>query len=317
VTPSKPTGPAELVLTASVARRYYVDRVSKSDIAAELGLSRFKVARMLDHAHASGLVRIVLDYRGEIDLDRSVRLRDAFDLRHCVVIDSPDDDDTLLRTNLGRAAAGLLGEITEAGDVLGLAWARSLMAMQASLTRLAPCPVVQMTGALSRPDVDASSIELVREVARISEGPAFYFYAPMILPDAATANAMRRQPEVSQAIDMFPKITKAVIAVGSWEKGLSTVADAVSEQEWREMYDMGVRAEMGGIQIDAQGTPVITSITGRMIAIDAPQLQAVPEVIAIAYGTAKAPALHAAIRGGFVTSLVTHATMADAVLDRA
>jgi DNA-binding transcriptional regulator LsrR (DeoR family) len=312
----KPTGPAALVLTASVARRYYVDRVSKSDIAAELGLSRFKVARLLDNAHASGLVRIELDYRGEIDLDRSVRLRAAFGLRHCVVIDSPDDDDTLLRTNLGRAAAGLLGEITEADDVLGLAWARSLMAMRASLTRLAPCPVVQMTGALSRPDVDASSIELVREVARISKGPAYYFYAPMILPDGATANAMRRQPEVSEAIAMFGKLTKAVIAVGAWEKGLSTVADAVSEQEFREMYEQGVRAEMGGIQVDAQGTPVTTSISERMIAIGAPELLAVPEVIAIAYGTAKAPALHAAIRGGFVTSLVTHAAMADEILTR-
>jgi DNA-binding transcriptional regulator LsrR (DeoR family) len=312
---AKPTGPAALVLTASVARRYYVDRVSKSDIAAELGLSRFKVARLLDNAHATGLVRIELDYRGEIDLDRSVRLRDAFGLRHSVVIDSPHDDDTLLRTNLGRAAAGLLAEITEDGDVLGLAWARSLMSMLGSLTWLAPCPVVQMTGALSRPDVDASSIELVREVARISNGQAFYFYAPMILPDAATANAMRKQPEVSKAIGMFPRITKAVIAVGAWEKGLSTVADAISEREWRQMYEMGVRAEMGGIQIDADGVPVKTSITERMIAIDARQLRAVPEVLAIAYGTAKAPAVRAAMRGGFVTSLVTHGAMADELLN--
>ena len=42
------TGPAALVLTATVARRFYLDGASKSDIAAELGLSRFKVARMLD-----------------------------------------------------------------------------------------------------------------------------------------------------------------------------------------------------------------------------------------------------------------------------
>ena len=58
-------GPAALVLTATVARRYYLDGISKSDIAAELDLSRFKVARLLDQARASGLVRIELDYRGE------------------------------------------------------------------------------------------------------------------------------------------------------------------------------------------------------------------------------------------------------------
>ena len=81
----KTAGPAALVLTATVARRYYLEGASKSDIAAELGLSRFKVARMLERARATGLVRIELDARGEINLDLSVRLRAAYGLRHCVV----------------------------------------------------------------------------------------------------------------------------------------------------------------------------------------------------------------------------------------
>jgi len=129
VRPEKVTGPAALVLTATAARRYYFDDASKSDIAAELGVSRFKVARLLDQARASGLVRIELDYRGEIDLELSVRLSSAYGLRYCVVIDCPSDDD-VLRTNLGRAAAGLLTEVLTGEDVLGLAWARSLIAMR-------------------------------------------------------------------------------------------------------------------------------------------------------------------------------------------
>ena len=51
-------GPAQLVLTASVARRYYLDGKSKIEIADEFKVSRFKVARLLDDARASGLVRI-------------------------------------------------------------------------------------------------------------------------------------------------------------------------------------------------------------------------------------------------------------------
>src|SRR3954447_18794383 len=89
-------GPSELVLTATVARRFYLEGVSKSDIATELGLSRFKVARMLDWARASGLVRIELITPGEINLDLSVELRAAHGLRHCVVIDAPEDDDALM-----------------------------------------------------------------------------------------------------------------------------------------------------------------------------------------------------------------------------
>jgi DNA-binding transcriptional regulator LsrR (DeoR family) len=141
----KAAGPAELLLTAAIARRYYFDGASKSEIAAELGVSRFKVARLLDRARASGLVRIEFDYEGELDLDLSERLRVAHGLRHCVVVDCPDDDEVLLRAALGRAAAALLTEIVDAGDTLGLVWARSLMAMRSALTELAPCTVVQLT----------------------------------------------------------------------------------------------------------------------------------------------------------------------------
>jgi DNA-binding transcriptional regulator LsrR (DeoR family) len=312
----KAAGPAALVLSATVARRYYLEGASKSDIATELGLSRFKVARLLEGARASGIVRIELESRGEINLDLSVRLRAAYGLHHCVVIDCPDDDDDVLRTHLGRAAAELLSEIVEPGDVLGLAWGRSLMAMRTFFGPLNHCDVVQLTGALPLPG-DASPIELVRDAARASDGQAFFFYAPMMLPDAATAQALRAQPEIACAIARFRDVTKAVVGVGAWAQGQSTVADAVSEADRREISALGVRAEVSSIQIDADGRPVNTSLSERLIGIGAEQLKAVPEVIAIVYGSQKADAVYAALRSDFVTSVVTHTALASELLDRA
>lgn len=308
-------GPAALVLTATVARRYYLDGVSKSDIAAELGLSRFKVARLLEQARASGIVRIELESRGEIDLDLSVRLRTAYGLSHCVVIDCPDDDDDVLRTHLGRAAAELLTEIVEPGDVLGLAWGRSLMAMRTFLGPLNRCDVVQLTGVLPVAG-DVSPIELVRAAARGSNGQALFFYAPMMLPDAATAQVLRTQPEIARAIARFPDVTKAVVGVGAWEPGRSTVADALSEDEWREMQKLGVRAEVSSIQIDAEGRHVPTPLADRLVGIRAEDLRAVPEILAIVYGSGKADAVHAALSSDFVTSVVTHTALASELLDR-
>src|SRR5919197_113241 len=143
-------GPAQMVLTAAVARRYYVDGKSKIQIAEEFNLSRFKVARLLDIARSTGLVRVEIGYPGAVDLELSDRLQDAFGLKHSIVIVTPE-------------------------DVLGLAWARSVSTMAAALTRLAPTPVVQMTGALSRPDGDDASVDVVRDVARTSGGPAYFF----------------------------------------------------------------------------------------------------------------------------------------------
>ncbi len=310
-------GPAELVLTANVARRFYLDGASKSDIADELRLSRFKVARMLTRAREVGLVRIEVDYRGEVDLDRTLALGTAYGLRHCVVVDRPEGEEAALRLDLGRAAAGLLQEIVVDEDVLGVVWARSLMAMRASLRRLARCAVVQLTGALVPDDVEESAVELVRDVARVSGGPAHCFYAPMIVPDLATAQALRGQPEIARVLDLASEVTKAVVGIGAWIPGGSTVADALPDRERRELHDLGVRAEVGGIQLDAQGRPLRTPLTERIIGVDAETLRAVPDVIAIAYGTPKADAVAATLRGGLVTSLITHASLADALLERA
>jgi hypothetical protein len=186
-------GPSTLLLTATVARRYYLDGASKSDIAAELDLSRFKVARLLDQARASGMVRIEVDFRAGFDLDLSMRLQGAYGLRHCVVVASDGEDDELLLTALGRAAADLLTEIVGVDDVLGLVWARSLLAMRSALERLAPCTVVQLTGALLRPGVDESSVELVRDVARLGGGD---------LPARRTVGGHQRA--VGDAVDHEP-----------------------------------------------------------------------------------------------------------------
>jgi DNA-binding transcriptional regulator LsrR (DeoR family) len=304
-----------VVLTATVARRYYLDGASKSEIAVELGLSRFKVARMLDRARTSGLVRIELHYEGEIDLDLSVRLGTQYGLRRCLVIDSPEDDEALLRANVGRVAAGLLAEIVDKDDVLGLAWSRTLMAMRSALTTLAPCAVVQLTGALWRPDVDEGSIELVRDVARIANGPAFCFYAPMILPEADTARSLRAQTEVAQAIDRFGELTKAIVTIGAWARGQSTVADAISETEFAQHERLGTCAELCGIQLDSEGNVLTTALSERIVGIGPEQLRAVPEIVAIAYGTPKARAVRAAVRGGFVTSLITHGSLARELLE--
>jgi DNA-binding transcriptional regulator LsrR (DeoR family) len=284
------------------------------EIAQEFRLSRFKVARLLDSARASGLVRIDIGYPGSIDVGLSGRLQEELGLQHAIVVDTVDEHPASLRSQVGRAAAELLSEIVAADDVLGLGWARSLMAMRASLTSLAPCSVVQLTGALSRPDVDDSSIELVRDVARIAGGPASYFYAPMIVPDATTAAALRRQPEVARAMERFASVTKAVVGVGGWDPPASTVYDALSPSERKALRRLGVLADVSGVFLDEDGTAVEAPLTQRIIGIRAAQLHRVPEVIAIAYGPEKAPATRAAIRGGYVNGLVTHSSFARALL---
>ena len=47
-------------------------------------------------------------------------------------------------------------------------------------------------------------LDLVRSVARVGGGPAHVFYAPMILDDAQTAAAIRRQGDIAEAFALVP-----------------------------------------------------------------------------------------------------------------
>ena len=198
---SGPRGPAQLVLTASVARRYYLDGRSKVEIAEEFALSRFKVARLLEDARSSGLVRIEIGHPGVIDVELSARLMEALGLQHCVVTDTPDDHPASLREHLGAAAAELLTEIVTPDDVLGLSWARSVSAMAGALQQPGHRAgrAAHRRAAPARASTTARSSWSARSRAS-SGGPAYFFYAPMAVPDAATAQALRRQPEVARAL---------------------------------------------------------------------------------------------------------------------
>ena len=176
--------------------------------------------------------------------------------------------------------------------------------MASSLVSLEPCAVVQLSGALSLPDVDEGSIELVREVARIAGGPAFCFYAPMIVPTAGTAESLRAQSEVARAMERFSDVTKAVVTIGAWHPGDSTVVDAITVAEFKADKRLGVCAELCGIQLDQGGKPVTTALEERIIGIPCRAVAEVDEIIAVAYGSSKAVAVRAAVRGGFVTSLI-------------
>lgn len=310
-------GPAQLVLTASVARRYYLDGRSKVEIADQFGLSRFQVARLIDAARSSGMVRIEISQPGVIDVNSSDRLQEAFGLKHAIVVEATDEDTAGLRRSLGRATAELLQEILTADDVLGLAWARSVSAMAGFLTSLPAIPIVQLTGALSVSEIDNSSIDMMREVAKVSRGPAYVFYAPMVVRDAATARALRQHPEVVRAFGQYGLVTRAVAGIGLWKPGHSTVYDTIGEKQRRRVLARGGCADISGVVVDVDGVPVEAELSDRMIGIDAARLVAIPEVIGVPYGVARVPAVLAALRSGIVDSLVTHTAMARLLLEAA
>ena len=309
-----PDGPAEMVRLAAIARRFYLEGRSKVEIAEEFGLSRFKIARDLEAARMSGIVRIDIRLPARLAGEQSEQLREAYGLRRAIVVDALEDP-LETRRALGSVAARLLAEIVRP-DVLGLAWSRGLPAMGAEMVELPRCTVVQLNGVLSEHTEAGGSVETVRRVARLSGGAAYPIYAPLILPDAATARTLRADPGIAAAFGHFDRLSTAVVAIGGWDEHNSTVYPALTPRARERYTALGVSAEMSAQLFDSEGRRIHTDLDERIISIGTDQLSEVPEVVAVAGAgdEAKARAIGAVLKSGLVSTLVTDGDVAKVLL---
>ncbi|MBO9569227.1 MULTISPECIES: sugar-binding transcriptional regulator [Cellulomonas] len=300
-------------LMVLAARRYYVDDASKVQIADELGVSRFKVARLLEQARATGVVTITIHADGLQHPALAARVRDHLGLTDVTVVEAGDDPDAV-RRHVGEAAAEILGSTLRAGEVLGLAWGRTLTAMSAAMPPLPRVDVVQLTGAIGT-DLDESPVEVVRRVALRSGGTARPLFAPLVVDDPRTAQALRRQPDVAAALRMYDDVTTAVVSVGSWAPPDSQLLRTIGDDERDALLAAGVRAEVASLLVSDDGHLVAPHFQDRCLTIGFEQMRAIPRIVAAAGGAQKALAVAAIVRAGLCTELVTDRALAEALLE--
>ncbi|MEJ8278801.1 sugar-binding domain-containing protein [Pseudonocardia spirodelae] len=303
-------GPARRALAAEVAERFFLRGQSKIAVGAELGLSRFQVARLLEAARERGLVRVEVSPGPDVDAARSAAVRDAFGLRRALVGTGGGD-------GVAALAAALLTESVSTGDVLGLAWSRTVNDVVGHLSRLARCTVVQLCGAYSLPWRRDGSATAVFRAAALCGGDAYPVYAPLLLPDAATAAAVRAQPGVADALARCAALDTAVVAVGAWEPGHSTVHDVLTGPERRRLAARGAVGEVVGLLVDADGGVLDHGPAHQLVAVGEAELRAAGDVVALVRDPRRAAAAAAVLRSGLVGTLVCDAATADALLDGA
>ncbi|MEU3271521.1 sugar-binding domain-containing protein [Saccharomonospora sp. NPDC006951] len=316
---SAPSSLTDSVQAAAIAHRFYVRGHSKLDIAKDYSISRFKVARILEWARETGIVKVTFDLPFPIDPGLSGELCAAYGLRRAFVLEraSQPEGRPELRRRIGALAASVLSELATKDDVIGLSWARSVNVMTEQITSLPRCAVVQLCGVQAGMDMRDRSVETVSGLARVSGGDAYPIFAPLVLPDRRTTETLRRQPGIAETFGQFRNITKAVVSIGAWQENESTVYDSLSPSERDAITKRGAKAEVAARLFDAEGNALSTGLAHHVLAISHEELHQVPEVIALGYTTPKAEAIDAVLRSGMVSTFITDADAARKALELA
>lgn len=298
-------------MLADIAALYYLDNASKVEIARTHGISRFQVARYLEEARREGIVNITI-HRPHLVAAGAAGLADALGLLSVEVARAPQPGDDG-RDTLARAAAGVLADLVVPGATVGVSWSRTLNLMAAHLPSLPGCDMVQLAGDLTIGN-DGGSGQLLHRLGLVSGGRVWPLPAPLLVESAETAASLRRQPEISAALDRADSLDIAVVALGTWTEGHSTVWQRVGEAERLEALRAGAVGEVSGRLIAADGSAVTGTLDGRVIAVGLDQLRRTPSVLAVARGANGAPGVFAAVRAGLVNHLVVDEPLAAALL---
>ncbi|WP_410628321.1 sugar-binding transcriptional regulator [Amycolatopsis sp. cmx-8-4] len=294
---------AEWQLLSDIARRFYIEDVSKTELAETFSMSRFRVARLLQQAREEGVVTIEINER---DADRAALSEDLaahLRLQECIVVKAGDTEDDN-RRRLARAAAAHIKSRVRDGDVVGFSWGRTLLAVAERLTDLAPCTVVQLTGTVGK-DFARSPVEVIRRIADQSSVEAVPIYAPLFATSEAAARSLRSDQVIKSALSLYADLGVAVLSVGSWEPPITELPAILTSADRQELSFKQAKAEMAGIFLREDGTAIDAKATRRRISVSVSELAGTPCVLAVAGSVEKAGAIAAAARSGLITSLIT------------
>lgn len=299
-----------------VAWLYYHDGLNQKDIAEALGISRATVVNYLAEAREKELIRITLAAPAFTTHRLAVDLCARFGLTAAYVI--PDEGTNIEEqfTRVVRGAALWLPDLLAPGDNLGVAWGRTVFDLAEALetTRTEDMTVLQLVGSMATPygfTAEACSTRLAQRLG----ARCLNLHAPAILSSAALARALREEPIIRIQLDEIEKLNKLLFSVGTVQPDSHIVSAGLASQADLDHY---VRAGAAGVIcgrfVDAAGRAIPGPMEDRMIGIPLERLVGLPMGVLVTPGHDKVEATMAAIRGGYVTHLVTGATVAEALL---
>lgn len=316
----------ELGLATKAAWLSYVGGLTQEEIAARLRVSRVKVTRLIAAAQRAGLVHVFVEGPAAECVELEDRLRGAFGLASCTVAPRADDGPLPLRT-LGAAGAHFLHRVLEQGGagsdgngggvVVGVGHGRTLAAVAERLPRQ-PRPgarFVSLLGSLTR-RAAANPFDVIHKLAEITGGEGYFMPAPFFADSLESKRVLMAQKSLRDVMALADEARLVMVGIGEIGPHAHLVESGmVTEAELREAERAGAAGEVLGQFLDAEGRPVDAEVNQRAVAVPLDGLRG-RDVIAVAGGRGKAPAIAAVLRTGIVSGLITDEGTARALCGR-
>ncbi|GAB5100892.1 MULTISPECIES: sugar-binding transcriptional regulator [unclassified Caballeronia] len=307
----------KLDLATRAAWLYYVAGNTQNEIAEKLQISRPVAQRLVAFAVEKNLIRVRVDHQIADCLSLAKQLSDRYGLAMCEVVPIDGDSNEQVDRKLAVAGAQVMERylVDEKPLVVSISSGRTLKAVVAQIGQLERPQhrLVSLVGAIAH-DGSSNRYDVAQQLSEKTGGKHFMLPAPL-MADSEAERAQWCNHRLYRIVDaLAQKADVAFVGIGNVGINCPLHEDGfISNAEVHELMKAGAVAELLGLPIDANGARVDSKTGARAtsLRIDSPPKR---PTIGFAGGERKRAALVAALKGKWLSGLVTDELCARAAL---
>ncbi len=301
----------EHFLMVKAAWYYYIENYTQQAIAQLLGVSRGRVIALLARARQTGLIQFNLRQESarRMALERSVINR--FGLKDAFIIPAAS---TLAdsRESAAQAAAMYILRRVQPGAYINVGYGVTISRVIHHLAAAAEetLNLVSLTGGANYylPSSHPSSA---------FNAQLYLIPAPLVLSSKELRDALFQEPAVREIQRMRPLSAMSVIGVGNMADDATSIQNGIlTKQDFTLLKMQGAVGDILSHFLDRDGRPVAPWLEQRLASASLETLRSLENVIGVAADPAKAEAILAALRGGYLDVLITDEDTAAALLEK-
>jgi DNA-binding transcriptional regulator LsrR (DeoR family) len=295
-------------LISRVLTLYYKKDRNQAEISKELGISVPKVNRLLKQARNLGWVEFNIHTPFQHIFELEQLLENRAGVKNAIVVPRLVDSPEVSLSAIGKVAADHLLELINDDAVICNGGGRGVASLvQAIETRRKHKVTVvpALGGVQGRFNTDVNSLAVT--LAEKLGGVSYQLYAPAFCDTEGEREVLVNMRQVKGVLEMARNAQIAVVGLGTLHPVNSSFLQftSLSPQDLQEIIDTesGVGEILARV-IDKEGNSCALSYAKRVVGIDLDELRSIPLSIGIAALDNKAPAVAAALKGGYLKTII-------------
>ena len=295
-------------LATKAAWYYYMEDNTQAQIAEVMGISRAKVIRLLEEAHAQGIVQFSFRKNDSQRVSAEQLLIDRFGLKDAFVVPTPLDS-SAINQSIAQSAAHYVSDHLREDGYLNIGYGDTVSRMLGFLAknREESLNVVSLTGGVSYylPTVGTTAYSM----------RLFLTPSPLVVSSRQVRDALLDEKSLQDVSTMTEYADMSVVGIGAAVEGATVLRNGIlNEGELTVLKMQGAVGDILNHFVDKDGNLIQTEIEDRVISTDLDKLRQLKNVVGVAGGKDKVTAIKAVLNGGYLNVLITDSDTAAELL---